>query len=245
MATRPTKPLFTARFTLLNTSAYPSTTIQSIFRKDLEPKGYRFYQTPSVRSYKAPFTLSHDGPYPPDDDTVTEIMRVMGPAGKETAIAKDLTNDPYGVRPILEKRSPMITAVTWNIAPPLASTPPQALADLIWSIRKSRVMNPEKYTGLGFTPVVDTWENAPLKLSTYPDKPAIPSALLPPKPKPVLDAPKPAPLPAPYVPPPAPIFVSDVLPASNLFGDWRLWAIFGGLTVATLFGLTDDKKDKS
>lgn len=242
MSAKPTKPLFTARFTLLNTSAYNSGDIQSIFRKDLEPKGYRFYQTPSVRSYKASYNLKKEGPYP-DDDTVTEIMTVMGPAGKETAIAKDLTHDPYGVRPILEKRLPIITAVTWNIAPPLATTLPQDLADLIWSIRKSRIMNTDKYTGLGFTPVVTTWEKAPVKFQTYPDRPPIPSALLPAPPKPAVDTPKP---PDPYVPPQPPILVSDMTPTpSSLFGDWRFWAIGAGVTVATLFGLSlSEDKDR-
>ncbi len=237
----PTKPLFTVRFTLLNTYKYTPDNVLTPFKADLIKHGYKIYQTPAVKTYTAKYTISKEGPFPDDEEkSVFEIMRIMGPAGKETAVAKDLTNDKYGSRPILEKRLPIITAIAWNLGPP-PNTTPQSLADLIWSIRKSRVMDPQKYTGLGFTPVCDTWTNTPLKLAPYPDRPPIPSSLTPggtaPVPKvatPALD---------PFVPAPAPVYTPDGLSQSQaLFGDWRLWATLGGISALALLGMDERKK---
>lgn len=237
MAEKPTKPLFTARFTLLNTAAYSQAAVLNAFRPDLEKAGYKVYQTPAVKSYTAKYTLKSEKQ---DDGSIFEQMNVMGPAGKETAIGKNLTDDPMGSRPILEQRKPIVTALAWNIAPPLASTQPQALADLLWEIRRTKVMDKARYTGLGWVPVVATWVNTPVKLSPYPDRPEIPQALLPvptPKPAPVIPPP---PEPDRYIPPPPPVFNDPVVipKQASWFSDWRVWAVLAG--IVTYGAFSDD-----
>lgn len=240
-AKKPTKPLLTARFTIVNTTPYSQKVITDVFKKHLEEKGYKIYQTPSIRSYTAKYRLTKEGPFPDDEaKSVYETMYIMGPAGKETAMAKDLTNDPMGTRPILEKRKPVVTAITWNVAP-LSGQTAQMLKDDVWAIRKGRVADKEKYTGIGWDPVVDEWGKTPEKLAPYPDRPPIPQALLPvapppaPKPvppKPAPPKPEPAPKPIPVVPPPAPF-----IPPPAAKTNWKLWAgiaVIGG--IAYLWG---------
>lgn len=252
MAQLPTKPLLTARFTLVNTTYYPAAQILGIFKADLEKAGFVIYQTPATKNYQAKFRLTKEGPFPDDEaKSVFETMYIMGPAGKETAIAKDLTNDPYGVRPILEQRKPLVTAIAWNLGAPNGQTP-QMLSDLLWAIRRSRVANPDKYVGIGWVPVVDTWAKTPIHLPPYPDRPPIPAKLLPvapkpppppppppPKPKPVPPKPKPLPpkpKPKPLPPPPPP------KPEPSLFSNWKFWTLLGGLGFVGY--LQTDKKRK-
>jgi len=233
MAT-PTKPLLTARFTLVNTSPYSVNQILTIFRGELEKLGLRIYQTPAIRSYLAKYTTSKEGPFDGDDSkSIFETMLIAGPAGKPLSIAKDLTNDAKGSRPILEQRKPYVTAITWNIG----GSDSQKLSDALWSIRKSRVMDQAHYVGLGWTPVVTTWNLAPKHLTPYPDRPPIPAALLPsPKPAPIKPAPiKPAPEPPPPPPAPAPIIYHEAKP---WFQPWMLLVGFMAMFAITQKGTT-------
>lgn len=241
---KPTKPLFTARFTLVNTTHYTVDQIRKAFEPALKAAGFVIYQTPAVNKYKAAYSLTKDGPYEGDDTgAITEIMSIEGPAGKAIAVAKDIVNDPAGSRPILEKRLPNVTAIAWNIGAPknvVLTSVPQALSDLLWKTRKEKIADNDKYTGIGWTPVVARWEDAPVKLPPYPDRPPIPASLIPVKPKPVEPKPKPVePKPKPDVvvkpppPPPPPVPVPVVQKPK-----WPYY--LGGL--AALFLLFGDNK---
>lgn len=230
MADKPTKPLFTARFTLVNTRNYTGDEIVKIFSPELKKAGYTIYQTPAVKVYKATFTISKEGPFEGDDSgAVYETMNIAGPDGKAQAIAMDIVNDPKGTRPILEQRNPTVSAFAWNLGPPAGATP-QQLSDLLWQIRRTTVYDKDKYTGIGWTPIVATWEQTPVKKAPYPDRPAIPAVLLPPKP--VVVTPKPV-TPKPVTPPPVP---PAPTPKPSLFRDWRLWTGLGVLGLWVYFG---------
>lgn len=216
---KPTKPLFTARFTLVNTSAYSPDAVLKAFKSALTKAGWIVYQTPAIRHYTAKYKITKEGPFPDDDSkAVYENMEIEGPAGKPLATSMDIVNDPKGSRPILEQRKPIVTAITWNLGPPKGGTP-QALSDFLWATRKAVLYNDEKFTGIGWVPVVAEWGKTPVKLTPYPDRPALPAVLQPAKPvkpvkpkpvepvkpKPVVIVKPPAPPPPPPPPPPAPV----------------------------------------
>lgn len=227
MTTLPTKPLFTARFTLVNTSYYTPEKVLATFRPELEKAGYTIYQTPAFKGYTAKYKLTTEGPFP-DDDTkaIFETMEIAGPDGTPLSTARDKVNDPQGSRPILEQRKPMVSAFAWNLGPPAGATS-QNLSDLIWNIRRTTLYDKEKYLGLGWTPIVLPWESTPLKRAPYPDRPAIPAVLHPPTPKPIVTPPPPtppAPLPPAPTPPPSTFPLMAVLLGLGIFG---AWAYFG------------------
>jgi len=252
--------LFLLRFALLNTAYYTPEQILSVFGPSLKAAGYTIYQTPAVKAYIAKFRTKKEGPFPDDSaKSVYETMYVMGPDGKEISMAKDLTNDKMGSRPILESRKPAVTAISWNIGMAPKATK-QNLIDLIWQIRREKLYDSAHYTGLAWPALADRWGPSRVKHAPYPDKPALPASLLPPapivpevKPKPapiVLDpiivtpkpAPKPDPKPAPKPDPkPDPKPTPTPVVEASIFGNWKLWAGFG--VFGTLYALfADDKK---
>lgn len=222
----PTKPLLTARFSLVNTTAYSPSEIQTLFSPALKKAGFAIYQTPAVKSYTAKYTLTKEGPFP-DDDTkaIFETMLIKGPSGKDIAIAKDIANDPKGSRPILELRKPVVTTFAWNLSPSSASITPQSLADLLWEIRRQTVYDKSKYLGIGWTPIVSSWATTPASFPPYPDRPPIPAALLPKKPaiKPVI---KPVITPV-IKPKPDPIIVPVISP-KPFYQSWKFWLFIAG-----------------
>ena len=234
MATKPTKPLFTARFTLVNTRYYSADEIVKALRPGLEKAGYTIYQTPAVKGYTAKYTLAKEGPFEGDDSgAIYETMTIAGPDGKPVQVAMDVVNDAKGTRPILEQRKPMVTAFAWNLGPPAGATP-QQLADLLWALRKSALYDKNRYLGIGWTPLVSTWESTPVKKAPYPDRPPIPAILLPKPPKPI--PPKPVPPKPVPVPVPVPIPLPPPEPTPNLFSNWKLWAGLGILGAWVYFG---------
>ena len=234
MAETPTKPLFCARFSILNVNAYTAAQIVSAFRPALEAAGYTVYQAPLVKSYVAKYRTTQEGPFEGDDaKSVYLTFYVMGPDGKETAIAKDLTNDPKGTRPIIEAKKATVTTVAWNLGPPSGATT-QSLSDLLWQIRREKLYSSATYTGGGWTPIVLDWTKTPLTRPNYPNRPPLPSALKPviaPKP-----APKPTPLPIVPAPAPAPILSNEGIP-------WKL-VLGAGAGVLAVLVLTSNKSSR-
>ena len=236
--TTPTKPLFTARFAIVNTAKYTQDQIMGAFAKDLKAAGYVVYQTPSLRYYTATFKITDEKIDEEDGSKSTfSTMVIDGPSGKQLSIGMNRTLDKPGVRPILEKKLPLVTAVAWNLGPPASAPSTQALADKLWAIRKNRIYNADLYTGIGWTPIVTTWQTAPVKLAPYPDRPPLPASLVPAAPKPVVVAPKPVPV-DPYVPPP---IVLPPAPAPVQASALPWGAILGGSAALLAFWALSEK----
>lgn len=236
MAIAPTKPLFCARFSLLNTTAYTPAQIRTALEPGLKAAGYVIYQAPIVKTYTAKYRTEKEGPFEGDDaKSVYEKMYIMGPDGKETAISKDLTNDPMGTRPVLEQKKPIVTTVAWNLGPPAGATP-QTLSDLLWKLRRETLYSSDKYTGAGWVPIVLDWTATPVTRANYPNRPALPTALTP----------APAPKPAPVIKPPikivAPVVVPEPIPilVETNHINWK-WIGIGAAGLLGLALLTSDK----
>ena len=267
--TNPQKPLYTARFSIIDTKYYTPAEIFGIFGPDLEKAGFIHYQTPAVKGYTPPFTLRKDslfssttdpnGPFydpsipaseaDPDKTLVYESMLFKGPDGQPFRIMRQFAPikesntqafqpaQPVGSRPILDKKSPRITTVAWNLGAK-AITPDieKALITKIRDIRKSRVYNPQRETGTGFTALAHSWQNTPFKLANYPDRPPVPKGLLPTPPKPAPTPPKPAPTPPKPPPPPPkptpkPTPLPVIIPAEpeTILSKYWQWILGGGL----------------
>ena len=236
MTQTPTKPLFTARFAIVNTAYYTQDQIMGAFKKDLEAAGFIVYQTPSIKSYTAPYKLTTEKIPASDDDPayVLTTMVIEGPSGKPLSVGRS-SLDPAGSRPIIEKKAPKVTSVAWNLGPPSGATT-ATLADKLWAIRRSRIHNPDLYTGIGWTPIVTTWQSAPVKLANYPDRPPLPASLVPAPPKPVVKPPPVDPVitPPPVVlpPTPGPIAQASVMP-------WK-WLVGGSAALLAWWAMSED-----
>ncbi len=253
MATKlPTKPLFTARFTLLNTTDFTVAYVLKIIGDELKKAGCTIYQSPARSVYTAKYrfeTTNEESPIwndsgeeGPDTEIITtDFIYIAGPAGKEKAQAKART-DPKGSRPILEQKKPVVSAFAWNIGPAKNMTPEQ-LGALIWKAEMELIRNKDKSTGPGWDPIVTTWEKAPVKLPPYPDRPPIPEVLLPaePKPKPKPE-PKPKPKPEPKpVPVPVPVPVPTPIETKPWYEQWQLWAAIAGVGLTVAIARSDSK----
>jgi len=194
----------------------------------------------------------------PDKTIIYDVMKFRGPSGtlyilplqvkdfKGDDFNPPLKRDPRGNSPMIEKRTPRITTVAWNLGPPKGATY-ESLNKLISATIKNNFawLAPKPTPGIsgpnytkGFrinnyprplTEFVNTWQNTAAKLQNYPDRPDIPAALLP-KPKPA--PPKPAP-PKPALAKPAP---PKPAPLHSFFDKYGKWLLLAGLGIVLSSG---------
>jgi hypothetical protein len=176
--TTPTKPLYCIRFTLVNTTAYTATQVLNALKPGLEAAGATVYQTPAIRVYTPAYSMSKEGPFDGDDsNTIFEKMSIAGPSGVPIVAMRDMA-DPKGTRPVVEQRKAIVSAFAWNIGPP-ANTTPEQLGTILFALLKKAFYNSKTYTGFSWAPLSSEWEQTLVKLSPYPDRPALPKVLTP------------------------------------------------------------------
>jgi hypothetical protein len=236
----PTKPLYCIRFTLVNTTPYTATQVLNALKPGLEAAGAIVYQTPAIRVYTPAYSIAKEGPFEGDDaKTVFEKMSISGPSGVPIVAMRDMA-DPKGTRPVVEQRKAIVSAFAWNIGPP-ANTTPEQLGAIVFALLKKSFYNSKTYTGFSWAPLSSEWEETLVKLSPYPDRPALPKVLTPvtiaaptpvPTPKPPLRIPETV-ITVPILKPPTP---DPIKPVDEQTPTW-LWPVIAGAVGIGLFAI--------
>jgi hypothetical protein len=235
----PTKPLYCIRFTLVNTTPYTVSQVLNALKPGLEAAGAIVYQTPAIRVYTPAYSIHKEGPFEGDDSkTVFEKMTIAGPSGVPINAMRDMA-DPIGTRPVVEQRKAIVSAFAWNIGPP-ANTTPEQLGAIVFALLKKSFYNSKTYTGFSWAPLSSEWSETLVKLSPYPDRPALPAVLTP-----IAPSPTPAPKPpahltipetvitVPIVKPPTP---DPLAPTTDTNPSW-LWPVVAGVVGIGLFAI--------